>query len=581
MKIRTIKYGLSALCAIALMGSCNLDADMYNAVNAENLDPRAIKGLTLGNYRLLKNENGIVDNGYRFWAYGADDLSWGGTSTDGMFAIYDYRRNVNSTRTEYAYELGYRLGANACAVIEQVIALGDNRSLEETVLMGENYYLRALTYFLLVNEFAQPYANNNGQNPGVVLKLTADPDDLPATRSTVAEVYAQIELDLLDAIKYMTIPKEVQPKSNIYATKEAAEALLSRVYLYMDRWEDARKYADNVIKSGRFELVTGDFYTKYPQHVPESNNETIFAVRLTMDKDRDDASCPGGMFYRIDNSGWEEIYPSSRYMTLIELHPEDLRNKFIVKRITDEKQLRFNYARPKAGTIHYEYGKIKVEKQANGSYTIMEPTDAALFTSATIQSESYNLGKRYYVIGKYDNIKYVGLVEPTIKDSEKNTDYLVYAINKMSYQEQRKHLWSPVISRLAEMYLIRAEANAKLGNLAEALADVNIIRSRSKIPVWTMDNMKTAEIGADGKPAPKSIHKIIEEERMLELAWEGHRRFDVFRNRQTMDRKYPGGHTSGAAATVRLEIPYNDAASCEFLPQAQLDIYPHKLEQNP
>lgn len=88
-------------------------------------------------------------------------------------------------------------------------------------------------------------------------------------------------------------------------------------------------------------------------------------------------------------------------------------------------------------------------------------------------------------------------------------------------------------------------------------------------------NIATAESGN-----PKDIHKIIEEERMLELAWEGHRRFDVFRWRHTMDRRYPGGHTI-AQGDKFYEIPYNSPSVCEFIPQLQYDAYPYKLEQNP
>ena len=67
---------------------------------------------------------------------------------------------------------------------------------------------------------------------------------------------------------------------------------------------------------------------------------------------------------------------------------------------------------------------------------------------------------------------------------------------------------------------------------------------------------------------------------MLELAWEGHRRFDVFRWRQTMDRRYPGGHTMSQGDKF-YEIPYNSPSVCEFIPQLQFDAYPHPLEQNP
>lgn len=476
--------------------------------------------------------------------------------------------------------------------------MGNESTREQTIMMGENYYLRALSYFLLVNEFAQPYSNNPTQNPGLPLKLTSDPNDLPQSRSTVAEVYDQVVLDLKDAITYLTLQQGETPKSNIYATKEAAEALLARVYLYMENWDGAWEMANNVITSGRFELERGNRFATYSQLIPEDNKETIFAVRRTLDKDDDGYSRMGSMYIRIDGSGWEEMSPSSRYLELLELHlndnnmPQDLRSKFIVKRYVEDgvgdytpvgypnnvyEDWTFAYAVKQANTANYEYKQLDVEKQADGTFLITK--DASKFQSATIQEEAYNTGTRYYVVGQ-DGNKHIGRIEPKVFDAStkrgKSSLFLVYAINKCSYQEQSKHLWSPIISRLAEMYLIRAEANYEKGGSVQAtLDDINILRDRAGIPEWTMTNIATAENGS-----PKDVHKIIEEERMLELAWEGHRRFDVFRWRYTMDRRYPGGHTI-AQGDKFYEIPYNSPSVCEFIPQLQYDAYPYKLEQNP
>ena len=304
------------------------------------------------------------------------------------------------------------------------------------------------------------------------------------------------------------------------------------------------------------------------------------------------------MYIRIDGSGWEEMSPSSRYLELLELHlnandmPQDLRSKFIVKRYVEDgvadytpvgypnnvyEDWTFAYAVKQANTANYEYKQLDVEKQADGTFLITK--DASKFQSSTIQEEAYNTGTRYYVVGQ-DGNKYIGRIEPKVFDAStkrgKSSLFLVYAINKCSYQEQSKHLWSPIISRLAEMYLIRAEANYEKGGSVQAtLDDINILRERAGIPEWTMENIATAESGN-----PKDVHKIIEEERMLELAWEGHRRFDVFRWRHTMDRRYPGGHTI-AQGDKFYEIPYNSPSVCEFIPQLQYDAYPYKLEQNP
>ena len=593
-----IKYILGARGRAFGMTGCNLDITMYDGVMEEQFDNKNLLVLSQGSYRLLKNDGGLIDNGYYFWAFGADDVTWNGTSTGSTFKLYDYSRNIASSTTEYTWELGYRVIGNCNKIIEIIQGLGNESTREQTIMMGENYYLRALSYFLLVNEFAQPYSNNPTQNPGLPLKLTSDPNDLPQSRSTVAEVYDQVVLDLKDAITYLTLQQGETPKSNIYATKEAAEALLARVYLYMENWDGAWEMANKVITSGRFELERGNRFATYSQLIPEDNKETIFAVRRTLDKDDDGYSRMGSMYIRIDGSGWEEMSPSSRYLELLELHlnandmPQDLRSKFIVKRYVEDgvadytpvgypnnvyEDWTFAYAVKQANTANYEYKQLDVEKQADGTFLITK--DASKFQSATIQEEAYNTGTRYYVVGQ-DGNKYIGRIEPKVFDAStkrgKSSLFLVYAINKCSYQEQSKHLWSPIISRLAEMYLIRAEANYEKGGSVQAtLDDINILRERAGIPEWTMENIATAESGN-----PKDVHKIIEEERMLELAWEGHRRFDVFRWRHTMDRRYPGGHTI-AQGDKFYEIPYNSPSVCEFIPQLQYDAYPYKLEQNP
>ena len=593
-----IKYILGAMGMAFGMTGCNLDITMYDGVMEEQFDNKNLLELSQGSYRLLKNDGGLIDNGYYFWAFGADDVTWNGTSTGSTFKLYDYSRNIASSTTEYTWELGYRVIGNCNKIIEIIQGLGNESTREQTIMMGENYYLRALSYFLLVNEFAHPYSNNPTQNPGLPLKLTSDPNDLPQSRSTVAEVYDQVVLDLKDAITYLTLQQGETPKSNIYATKEAAEALLARVYLYMENWDGAWEMANKVITSGRFELERGNRFATYSQLIPEDNKETIFAVRRTLDKDDDGYSRMGSMYIRIDGSGWEEMSPSSRYLELLELHlnandmPQDLRSKFIVKRYVEDgvadytpvgypnnvyEDWTFAYAVKQANTANYEYKQLDVEKQADGTFLITK--DASKFQSATIQEEAYNTGTRYYVVGQ-DGNKYIGRIEPKVFDAStkrgKSSLFLVYAINKCSYQEQSKHLWSPIISRLAEMYLIRAEANYEKGGSVQAtLDDINILRERAGIPEWTMENIATAESGN-----PKDVHKIIEEERMLELAWEGHRRFDVFRWRHTMDRRYPGGHTI-AQGDKFYEIPYNSPSVCEFIPQLQYDAYPYKLEQNP
>ena len=388
-----LKYTLGALAVVSSLAGCSLDVNMYDGVTGEDVTVRNIVELSQGSYSMLKYDGGLIDYGYYFWAYGGDDLSWGGTSTDSKFNIYDYSRKLTSEVTEYTWELGYRTIGNCNKVIEMGEELGENLTAEEKVIVGENFYLRALSYFLLVNEFAQPYSNNPTQNPGLPLKLNSDPDDLPQSRSTVAEIYDQVVKDLKEAITYMTLPSNLSPKNSCYATKEAAEALLARVYLYMENWEGAWEMANNVIASGRFKLLRGEEYAIYPQHVPEENSETIFAVRRTKQKDDAGAGRMGGLYINVDYNGWEEMYASTPYLELLELYlddkgyPQDLRSSFITKRYVEDgtntsdypitgnpernyQDWTFAYAAKQSNTANYEYRQISVKKQADGTYAM-------------------------------------------------------------------------------------------------------------------------------------------------------------------------------------------------------------------
>jgi hypothetical protein len=145
----------------------------------------------------------------------------------------------------------------------------------------------------------------------------------------------------------------------------------------------------------------------------------------------------------------------------------------------------------------------------------------------------------------------------------------MYYITKYSFQEGIVTLSSPVYLRLAEMYLNRAEANAKLGNTQKALDDVNIIRTRAGIPSLTL-----ATAG--------DVLGAVLEERHLELAFEGQRAYDLFRNNLPMVRNYPGTHALNNTPTTNImqTVLPTDARVVFFIPQTEIDNNP-KLTQNP
>jgi len=113
-----------------------------------------------------------------------------------------------------------------------------------------------------------------------------------------------------------------------------------------------------------------------------------------------------------------------------------------------------------------------------------------------------------------------------------------------------------VAERLAEQYLIRAEANIMLGNIEPATQDINLIRTRAGLPNTTATDQQ-------------SLKKAIEQERRIELCFEwGHRWFDLKRT----------GHTMDVLAPIKTDWSAKD--TLWPIPIRQINLNP-ALTQNP
>lgn len=123
---------------------------------------------------------------------------------------------------------------------------------------------------------------------------------------------------------------------------------------------------------------------------------------------------------------------------------------------------------------------------------------------------------------------------------QKKNGIEIYYISKFSFQGNSPTLSSPIMFRLAEMYLNRAEAKAKSNNTAGALDDVDAIRDKRGLSSALYNGVL---------PAGKTALDVVLKERRIELAFEGHRIFDVYRNKQSLNRTYWGYHLPGLSET--------------------------------
>lgn len=130
-------------------------------------------------------------------------------------------------------------------------------------LKGEAYFNRALRYFDLLRVYAyEPGQEVNGFNLGVILRtepIRAATDANFRARSTNLEGYQLVEADLIQAIQLLPEPGQTGSYP-LKASKQAARALLAKVYLYMGRFGDASTQADLALAYANGALRTSANY---------------------------------------------------------------------------------------------------------------------------------------------------------------------------------------------------------------------------------------------------------------------------------------------------------------------------------
>lgn len=562
-KILTIAFAAAALTA------CDIERLPYGSMAAEQItsDPSAsLDALMNGVYAQLKTWS---DPMHRCGEYAGDNMMIRGSSTDAFFEFISYSRTPNNYRLQNFWDYGYKGIAQASNIINMI---EEGQSAEIDNQLGECYYVRGMLYFYFVRAYGRPYYQAPDKNLGVPI-VNGTPDNIMTDlyledRATVEDTYKQAISDLKKAEELMTIDKGAA-----YASKEAAQAMLSRVYLYMSgTYENpnteyaklAVEYADKVINSGNYSLLSREDFMKYNTFVPENNKESIFVVKRVASEysGYDHYYGVGGMYANIGGMGWGEMFASAKYIDLLnetgrnDWRPDsykivDARAAFIEPTYREDNLLVFRFIKKDSETV-LNYAQFEAEK--NGNTVTCKDADNNVYTLTPI-----NADEETYTI-EYNGETYEGMLDYYIK---LNRVYPQFYIVKCSREGEDSHLHSPIISRLGEIYLNRAEAYVKLGNYAAALTDLNTIRERSIV------GGGYASLDADNAP------ELIDKERQLELAYQAERSYDVFRNGKDLTRRFPGPHKQFE------DVSATDYRVTYYIPQNAINAYPGTLTQNP
>ncbi|RYD86190.1 MAG: RagB/SusD family nutrient uptake outer membrane protein, partial [Sphingobacteriales bacterium] len=193
---------------------------------------------------------------------------------------------------------------------------------ERSSVEGQAYFLRALNHLNLALVYAyMPGAEVSGQSQGgIPLLLTGtstigDALSLLPGRASVDSVYAQIVKDLEAANSRLTATGVAPFTFPNYASKPAAQALLSRVNLYRRNWSEAKRWSDSVITLSGARLTSGAAYVS--QWRLATHQETLFQVAFinanenigvneSMQTTFTTLNSPGGTV----TTGWGDAVPS-------------------------------------------------------------------------------------------------------------------------------------------------------------------------------------------------------------------------------------------------------------------------------
>ena len=359
---------------------------------------------------------------------------------------------------------------------------------------------------------------------GVDLRLTETLGPTKKTsRATEADIYKAILSDLESALPDL----ENKARSSDYgrATKAAAEHLLARVYMTKatssakaaDDYAKAATYAQNVIANYGFKLLP-DFASVFAQGAGEINDEVVFAVQYTSDPLTNAASSPlassggntggnnlhlfFGMQYDTQAGMVRDIFYGRPFRRL---RPTTYALETVFKdRVNDsryKKSFRDTWLSNNPGTFNTAFDKSK-------STVTFKTGDTAIFIPGYEMPLAERAKKPYQVLvpSAYTETLFLPLqkffdpLRPDKTYEPGSRDYLAF--------------------RLAETYLILAEAQIKLGKPTEAAAAINAVRRRAAWP--------GKETAMEITPATATMDFLMEE-RGRELMGEQMRWMDLKR----------------------------------------------------
>ena len=494
---------LFILATFVTMLSCEdfLEEDNIANVASATYYPTAagLEDAVKATYGIMKEYYG-PEIGWTMGVFGTDTYQEGADGSHKYVNRYDSGHNSAARYFRDTWRIFYRGINQANAVVNRSESVEGVSEALKTTRVAEARFLRALYYFVLTRHYGDIHLSLE-ETEGV---------EVEANKTSAEEIYMKAIIPDLE-FAASNLPNTQSDYGR--ATKAAAEfllakALMTRSYKSFAEGTDASRaetLMSNVINNYGFELQESvlDMWSL----ASEANSEFIWTIqnnKSQVDEGLDGFGHRGHLYFLME-------YDKKPGMT------RDTENGRPWKRFRPTDYMLSLYDR----TIDRRYDETfkHVWYSNNPNVPNLKVGDTALYIPGPgldkngIDQDTKWTGAakagvlhQVYTTGDYNNRTF-----PSLNKWIDNT-----RPNRQHTQGQRDY----VLMRLADAYLIRAEARLKQGNKSDAAADLNTVRTRA---AW---DGKEAEMQITA--ADVDIYFILEE-RARELLGENHRWFDLTR----------------------------------------------------
>ena len=373
------------------------------------------------------------------------------------------------------------IDANVVLKLLPKMEVSGDEQVQKNHFLGDAYFARAFYHFNLALRWGMIYDKNTADKDlGVVLETEPGSIDKPK-RATNADTYKLILADLRKADSLLNDVAVVQGNTEISA--DAVKALRARVYLYMGDMTNAYTEAKQLIDRGTYPLIT-PYYGQLDANNKVDSRKDAFAQMW---------------FY---DNGMEQIWQpfvdkENEIATTTGFYGADLSTATYWDNQHDASKIG-DYNKPAYVPTREVINDLFTGENDHRAQVLFE------FVHTTVND--MNASTQLYVISKFKgNPNYATL---------NSTHWGGYVPNGNQ---------APKPFRIAEQYLIVAEAAYDLGNISDAQNYLNQLRRSRGLDPTTLTG--------------DALYKEIKNERARELAYEGFRLWDLRRWKQGVKKR--------------------------------------------